>query len=101
MTAKKDSDCSTGASRCSDATEGIGPGEPARSEALLPCPFCGGPARLSNRQDESLWSHELVDWYSASCLDCDIEMTECDDFDGLRKAWNTRAGQPSASSEVE
>lgn len=57
---------------------------------LLPCPFCGGPARFKYRQAESLWSHNVVPWYSAACWDCDIVMNVCESLDTLFARWNAR-----------
>jgi len=59
----------------------------------LPCPFCGGEADLSRRQDESLWSHAIVWWSRIGCSTCDFGMSECDDEDGKQAiaAWNRRA----------
>lgn len=60
------------------------------ADTMLPCPFCGGEARESKYLDESLWSHELVTWYSVSCPACDYQMTQCKDHDELVKYWNRR-----------
>ena len=69
----------------------------------LPCPFCGKPARVTTRKDESLWSHEIVNWYSVSCSgDCEVEMTECKHQGRLIKRWNTRtASREEAAKEQE
>lgn len=58
---------------------------------MLPCPFCGGEASHGVHQDESLWSHRIVDWHTIRCRNCDIEMRQCDGFDEVLEAWNTRA----------
>ena len=44
------------------------------------------------RQDESLWSHDIVDWYYVGCMDCDISMNECDNEEELIERWNRRIG---------
>ena len=40
---------------------------------LLPCPFCGGDAMLTSYKDESLWTHDQVDWFRVDCCECDLE----------------------------
>lgn len=63
---------------------------------LLPCPFCGGDARLGTWTGESLWSHDIVTWAEVKCPDCDAQRgTECDEGEGdavtlAVRAWNTR-----------
>lgn len=57
---------------------------------LLPCPFCGGEASHSTRQDESLWSHNIVDWHYIKCDECDFEFWECEGYEDIVKKWNTR-----------
>jgi len=57
---------------------------------FLPCPFCGKKADVSNRQDESLWSHDIVTWYSVGCRECDYSMESCDYLDGVVSRWNSR-----------
>jgi len=56
----------------------------------LPCPFCGRPPETSIHKDESLWSHEIVDWYYVYCTECDIGMNECNDEEELVERWNRR-----------
>jgi Lar family restriction alleviation protein len=65
---------------------------------LLPCPFCGNEAVRGRRKDESLWSHDIVDWHYIECQHCDISMEQCDDFNELVQSWNTRAGQVADTS---
>ena len=57
---------------------------------MLPCPFCGEAARHNTYQDESLWSHNIVDWHTVGCPSCEIEMRQCEGFDDILAAWNTR-----------
>ena len=59
-------------------------------KAFKPCPFCGKAPRVHAQKDESLWSHDIVDWHYVGCTDCDVEMSECDDVDALRERWNMR-----------
>ena len=55
------------------------------SEALKPCPFCGGPAVIF---DEGIC-------YEAHCK-CGIDlMIHAGDMDGAVAAWNRRAPSPS------
>ena len=59
---------------------------------LLPCPFCGGEADVSTRQDEDIWTHNIVTWTEVGCHECNyffegppgIEPTPAEH-------WNTRA----------
>ena len=57
---------------------------------MLPCPFCGDEAHHSVRRDESLWSHNIVDWHYIECRCCEIEMHQCDGYDEVLSRWNTR-----------
>jgi Lar family restriction alleviation protein len=56
----------------------------------LPCPFCGKIPHTGVRQDESLWSHDMADWYHVGCRECDITMSECDNEEELIERWNRR-----------
>ena len=65
---------------------------------LEACPFCAGEAFLSKRQDESLWSHEIVWWAQVSCRECDAQGGwVCEDPQGEQaiEAWNKRAVLPA------
>lgn len=57
---------------------------------MLPCPFCGEEARHNVRQDESIWSHNIVDWHSIGCPHCEISMEQCEGFDEVLESWNSR-----------
>ena len=57
----------------------------------LPCPFCGSQPAIWGRKDESLWTHDIVSWWSVRCNDCDIEMEECEDMGIVLARWNRRA----------
>lgn len=65
---------------------------------MLPCPFCGTEARHSTHQDESLWSHNIVDYHRIGCPSCEIEMQQCEGFDEVLEAWNTRE-EPSPAAD--
>ena len=57
-----------------------------------PCPFCGQSPRISKRQDEDLWSHNLVEWTTVSCSDCDVSFSSPPDSErDAVSQWNTRA----------
>ena len=60
------------------------------SDTMLPCPFCGTTPNESQYQDESLWSHEIVTWHRVYCSNCDVGMSECQDYDALKLRWNHR-----------
>jgi Lar family restriction alleviation protein len=53
------------------------------------CPFCGDPPNIYTRMDESLFSHNIVQWTTVSCSNCDIQMNSEDEED-LVGRWNTR-----------
>jgi hypothetical protein len=57
----------------------------------LCCPFCGGRPTLICYKDESLRSHDQVDWFEVLCDDCDLRTpNQCEGFDEVEKHWNTR-----------
>jgi len=60
-------------------------------DKLLPCPFCGGEAKLHSKRENN---HSQ----SVLCLKCDIRLPVWDDEyytskDNAIKAWNTRVGE--------
>lgn len=59
---------------------------------LLPCPFCGGAPRVSHRMDEDLSTHNVVQWNSVSCNECDIGFDIPDGYDigTSSERWNRR-----------
>lgn len=59
-------------------------------EALLPCPFCGGEAELSNGRDD-MWCVE--------CQDCEGVMFHPERA-GVIRWWNRRVAPPSAHVSV-
>ena len=64
------------------------------NQVLKPCPFCGGVARLDQRETESLWNHNDATFSHVSCEDCEIVGRDfCDDPNGEEAIewWNTRA----------
>jgi Lar family restriction alleviation protein len=68
---------------------------------LLPCPFCGGKARLDQRETQSLWNSSDATFSHVSCDECDIHGQDfCDDPSGEEAIewWNTRI--QSAPAEV-
>lgn len=70
---------------------------------LRPCPFCGGEARLDQRQTQSLWNSDDATFSHVSCDDCDIHGQDfCDDPAGEEAIewWNTRAQLPSQGGEA-
>jgi Lar family restriction alleviation protein len=62
---------------------------------LKPCPFCGHAPRMTVRQDVSLWSSNVVDWFTICCYNCDVQVNECDDRAEAVKRWNTRRRKPA------
>lgn len=68
--------------------------------ALLPCPFCGGEARLDQRVTQSLWNSGDAVFSRAACDECDISGQDfCDDPTGEEAIewWNRRATPPAAA----
>lgn len=58
---------------------------------LLPCPFCGGEAQVSNYETESLWSRDQATYTKVSCDECDIAFqTEPGHETQAIAAWNRR-----------
>jgi len=51
---------------------------------LLPCPFCGGKAKVISGTD-----HVTTYWY-VLCLHCTTSQTSSKDYDKVIKKWNTR-----------
>ncbi|MGV0190889.1 Lar family restriction alleviation protein [Pseudomonas aeruginosa] len=68
---------------------------------LLPCPFCGGEARLDQRVTQSLWNSSDAVFSHVACDECDISGQDfCDDPDGEEASewWNRRA-QPAVTQD--
>ncbi|PCJ24110.1 MAG: hypothetical protein COA96_10215 [SAR86 cluster bacterium] len=61
---------------------------------LLPCPFCGGEAKLNH--------HSVSDQYWVTCVECDFDghMPIQHDF-GAISQWNTRPAIPDEAALVE
>jgi Lar family restriction alleviation protein len=73
---------------------------------LLPCPFCGGEPSVGARMDEDLSTHNIVEWKSVRCSNCEIEFEIPDGYDGgtAIEQWNTRApaqGRQEPDANVE
>ena len=66
--------------------------------SLLPCPFCGSKAVASVNRDESLWSHDVVDWTRVHCTndDCNAQTeATCEGYEpSAIEVWNRRTPQP-------
>jgi len=65
---------------------------------LLPCPFCGSKAVASINKDESLWSHDVVDWTRVHCTndECNAQTeATCEGYEpSAIEVWNLRTPQP-------
>jgi hypothetical protein len=78
------------------------------TESLKPCPFCGDKARIEERQDESLFSHDIVTWYWVQCSNTKNVDTDCPAYDGsgsevkeeVVEAWNRRAERCKSCQEL-
>ena len=70
------------------------------SEELMPCPFCGCKAVASINKDESLWSHDVVDWTRVHCTndECNAQTeATCEGYEpSAIEVWNRRTPQPVA-----
>jgi hypothetical protein len=65
-------------------------GDKLSKAKLKPCPFCRGKASKDEWKDGSLWSNEIVSWYSIGCSDCDYHMNFCGDEERAISTWNSR-----------
>ena len=67
--------------------------------SLLPCPFCGCKAVASINKDESLWSHDVVDWTRVHCTndECNAQTeATCEGYEpSAIEVWNRRTPQPA------
>lgn len=70
----------------------------SNTPSLLPCPFCGSKATASVNKDESLWSHDVVDWTRVHCTndDCNAQTeATCEGYEpSAIEVWNRRTTQP-------
>ena len=70
----------------------------SNTPSLLPCPFCGCKAAASVNKDESLWSHDVVDWTRVHCTndDCNAQTdSTCEGYEpSAVEVWNRRTPQP-------
>ena len=57
-------------------------------DALLPCPFCGGPARLIHDTESD---YRAFHSYQVECDQCDADSAGSADRDKAIAAWNRRA----------
>ena len=62
-------------------------------QALLPCPFCGGKARIFNTSGERYCVEGVV-----GCTDCCAEIGSDDSTDKAVDAWNKRYPIPASLS---
>ena len=72
----------------------------SNTPSLLPCPFCGCKAVASINKDESLWSHDVVDWTRVHCTndECNAQTeATCEGYEpSAIEVWNRRTPQPVA-----
>lgn len=68
------------------------------SEELLPCPFCGSPAKLYHRDEPSGWSN--TDWVNCENEECGGGTCLHETKEIAISAWNRRAIPPVDGLEV-
>ena len=70
----------------------------SNTPSLLGCPFCGCKAAASVNKDESLWSHDVVDWTRVHCTndECNAQTeATCEGYEpSAIEVWNRRTPQP-------
>ena len=78
---------------------------PEPTDALMPCPFCGCKAVASINKDESLWSHDVVDWTRVHCTndECNAQTeATCEGYEpSAVEVWNRRTPQPVVREQKE
>jgi len=62
-------------------------------DKLLPCPFCGGEAKIMGDQD-------VENYFTVGCENCSIELDEDGNTEQAIKAWNTRAVKRLSENEI-
>ena len=74
----------------------------SNTPSLLPCPFCGCKAVASINKDESLWSHDVVDWTRVHCTndECNAQTeATCEGYEpSAIEVWNRRTPHPDVAS---
>ena len=59
---------------------------------LLPCPFCGGPAKPSGPDSGG--------WHWVMCCRCGVQTANCSCPEASAKQWNTRPQIPTEPTEA-
>lgn len=67
---------------------------PTVTQALLPCPFCGGEAAI----DGTRYGYPASHW--AKCSNCGSCTTEYTNRASAARAWNTRATEASTAARI-
>ena len=65
---------------------------------LLPCPFCGGEAKLWCIRDAARGGMTVV-FVGCANIDCDLDATEFVTHWEAERFWNTRTPSPQAEDE--
>lgn len=95
--------CSSAASRCSDGMEANGLRSRVRSEALLPCPFCGSDdVQLEFQSTLNQWGHMHVRCNECYCRGPSMYcINDKWNADCAKDDWDNRAGQVAPPSDSD
>ena len=63
---------------------------------LLPCPFCGGEAKIATYD----WGHSVKEYW-IYCNPCDCASGRCHSKEGAINAWNTRTPMANILKKLE
>jgi Lar family restriction alleviation protein len=64
------------------------------NNCLLPCPFCGGEAKIRSDSTSSYCGGDYHEWTEVVCMGCEalVRMGEIDEATAIA-VWNTRTSE--------